>query len=309
MAECYRLWRDQARAKVNLTLNVRGKCADGYHELESVVLFADLGDIITFSPKAPTEQAQDEKDTVSLEVTGPFAAACKEFSENNLIHFAAKAFNATLEKPFSGHFQLTKNLPIAAGIGGGSADAAAAFRLLCAEQIQTQPENLSTHCLSELIPMAKKIGADVPVCLFSRAAFMTGIGEQLQPLDAIEPIPAVLVNPLSPLSTGAVFRELSASPLDASSAADLPVLQTTAEVLAYACTHNNDLEKSACRLLPVINDILEMLNALPGTAIARLSGSGPTCFALFHDQTSAEFAAEKIREEHPDWWSHAVWLS
>jgi 4-diphosphocytidyl-2-C-methyl-D-erythritol kinase len=89
----------------------------------------------------------------------------------------------------------------------------------------------------------------------------------------------------------------------------LPVLQTTAEVLAYACTHNNDLEKSACRLLPVINDILEMLNALPGTALARLSGSGPTCFALFHDQTSAEFAAEKIREEHPDWWSHAVWLS
>jgi 4-diphosphocytidyl-2-C-methyl-D-erythritol kinase len=288
--------QELARAKLNLTLEIKGKRPDGYHELESLVLFADFGDGLTY----------EQSDTaLQLTVDGPFATACSGFTGHNLVTAAAQAFAAFHGTEPRGVFRLTKNLPVAAGIGGGSADAAAAFRLLAACHAP------KTDDIAALIPAARQIGADVPVCLYSRAMLMTGVGEKLHPLAPPPSIPAVLVNPMQPLATRDVFRELAAAPLAAPPPKPprIPTLADFDALVAYARASRNDLEPPARRLLPVIAEILDALAAAPGAVLARLSGSGPTCFALFADRADAENAATNLQRAHPGWWVRATSLS
>jgi 4-diphosphocytidyl-2-C-methyl-D-erythritol kinase len=281
---------DIARAKVNLTLEIRGRRVDGYHELESLVAFTRFGDGLTLHPGR----------RFSLETRGPFAAA---IGGDNLVQKAAALYAdgdaAVLPR---GAFALDKQIPIAAGLGGGSTDAAAALRLLA--RAEAEPRALST-----LLPLAAKLGADVPACMFSRPAIMTGIGEQLRFVTAFPSIPIVLVNPLLPLATAAVFRELNAPPLQASGGAgDPPSFASIDDVVAYARERRNDLQVPAQRLLSVIGPMLDRLASSRGALLVRLSGSGPTCFALFREQAEAEAAATDLRAEHPDWWVMATVL-
>jgi len=283
---------DRAPAKVNLTLEIKGRRPDGYHELESLVLFADFGDRVQFRPAAD----------FSLAIEGPFADSLAG-EEPNLVISAARAFAATFAPDLCGAFDLTKELPVAAGLGGGSADAAAALRIL--KEAAGTPEDLAA-----LVPLASSLGADIPCCLYARAALMTGIGEVLHPLPAIDPVPAVLVNPRLPLSTGAVFRTLAAGPLEGPPAPpNLTAIKTSGDLFDFAQARSNDLEPPAIELLPVIGEILDRLTALPGSRLARLSGSGPTCFAIFDSTEAANVAASELAEMRPDWWIKPVRLS
>lgn len=289
---------EEGRAKVNLSLRVVGRRADGYHDLESVVAFADCADRLTLEPGGE----------LRLATTGPLAAACGETSDN-LVFKAAKLLADAVPNLKLGAFALDKVLPVAAGIGGGSADAAAALRLLA------RLNNLSLDD-PRLQEVALATGADVPVCLFSRACDMTGVGEQLLPL-ALPSMPCVMVNPRVPVATKDVFRELGlrngellvgatdvleapAWPEQGGSIADwVDVLETVA----------NDLEAPALRIEPVIGDVLEVLRNSAGVKLARMSGSGATCFAIYGASAEAHVAAERIRRDHPGWWVHAGTLS
>lgn len=289
---------EEGRAKVNLSLRVVGRRADGYHDLESVVAFADCADRLTLEPGGE----------LRLATMGPLAAACGETSDN-LVFKAAKLLADAVPNLKIGAFALDKVLPVAAGIGGGSADAAAALRLLA------RLNNLSLDD-PRLQEVALATGADVPVCLFSRACDMTGVGEQLLPL-ALPSMPCVLVNPRVPVATKDVFRELGlrngellvgatdvleapAWPEQGGSIADwVDVLETVA----------NDLEAPALRIEPVIGDVLEVLRDSAGVKLARMSGSGATCFAIYGAAAEAHAAAENIRRDHPGWWVHAGTLS
>ncbi len=278
-----------ARAKVNLTLEIKGKRPDGYHELESLVLFADFGDIVEYRPGG----------AFSLTVTGPFAAALQD---DNLLERAARAYAELSGGEPGGAFHLAKHIPVAAGLGGGSADAAAALRILAACGKPVEPPLL--------LATAGRIGADVPCCLSSRAAVMTGIGDNLHLLAPITPVAAVLVNPMMPLSTSHVFGELGAKPLAETRIPPIvPRFAGVGDLASYAKARANDLQAPARRLLPVIGDILAVLDAAPGALLSRLSGSGPTCFALFADAADAVAASDVISCEHPDWWVRAVSLS
>lgn len=282
---------ESASAKVNLTLQIRGKRPDGYHELESLVMFADYGDTISF----------EEADSFSFAIDGPFAATLS--GSDNLVEKAAAAFAEVTGKAVTGTFRLTKRLPVTAGIGGGSADAAAVFRLL-------QRHYGIPTSLSGLNCAARNIGADVPVCLMSKAAIMTGIGERLYSLPEIEPIPAVLVNPMEPLPTAPVFRALESAPLpDDFTEPERPHLASREAIIAYASAGSNDLEAPALNLLPAIGEVLAILEELPGAVLRRLSGSGPTCFAIFRTMGEAESAALAITGMRPGWWVQATKLS
>ncbi len=289
---------EEGRAKVNLSLRVVGRRADGYHDLESVVAFADCADRLTLEPGGE----------LKLATTGPLAAACGDTADN-LVFKAAKLLAEAVPGLKFGAFALDKVLPVAAGIGGGSADAAAALRLLA------RLNNLSLDD-PRLQKVALATGADVPVCLFSRACDMTGVGEQLLPL-ALPSMPCVMVNPRVPVATQDVFRALGlrhgellvgatsvldapAWPEDGASIADwVDVLETVA----------NDLEAPAMRIEPVIGEVLEALRASSGVKLARMSGSGATCFAIFGAPAETHAAAERIRSDHPGWWVHAGTLS
>jgi 4-diphosphocytidyl-2-C-methyl-D-erythritol kinase len=289
---------EEGRAKVNLSLRVVGRRADGYHDLESVVAFADCADRLTLEPGGE----------LRLATTGPLAGACGETSDN-LVFKAAKLLADAVPNLKLGAFALDKVLPVAAGIGGGSADAAAALRLLA---------RLNNLPLDDprLRKVALATGADVPVCLFSRACDMTGVGEQLLPL-ALPSMPCVMVNPRVPVATKDVFQELGlrngellvgvtdvfespAWPEQGGSIADwVDVLDTVA----------NDLEAPALRIEPVIGDVLGALRSSAGVKLARMSGSGATCFAIYGASAEAHAAAETIRRDHPGWWVHAGTLS
>ena len=289
---------EEGRAKVNLSLRVVGRRADGYHDLESVVAFADCADRLMLEPGGE----------LKLVTTGPLAAACGEASEN-LVFKAAKLLADAVPDLKLGAFALDKVLPVAAGIGGGSADAAAALRLLA---------RLNDLSLDDprLQQVALATGADVPVCLFSRACDMTGVGEQLLPL-ALPSMPCVMVNPRVPVATKDVFQALGlrngellvgatdvleapAWPEAGGSISDwVDVLETVA----------NDLEAPALRIEPVIGDVLGALRDSAGVKLARMSGSGATCFAIYGASADAHAAAEKIRRDHPGWWVHAGTLS
>jgi 4-diphosphocytidyl-2-C-methyl-D-erythritol kinase len=289
---------DDGRAKVNLTLRVVGRRVDGYHDLESVVAFADCADRLSLTPGSELD----------LKTIGPLAGDCGETSDN-LVFKAARLLSERVADLKVGSFTLDKVLPVAAGIGGGSADAAAALRLLA---------RLNGLELDDprLLEVALLTGADVPVCLASHACDMTGVGETLLPL-SLPKMPCVMVNPRVPVATKDVFAELglrngellvgatdvmraTAWPEDGASVEDW------VEVLA---ANSNDLEAPATRIQPVIGEVLSALSATNGAWLARMSGSGATCFAIFENTAEAQRAAQKIQLDHPQWWVHAGILS
>src|SRR6195256_1139031 len=289
---------DQARAKVNLTLRVIGRRVDGYHDLESVVAFADCADRLSLTPGSK----------LSLATTGPLARDCGE-SADNLGFKAAQLLSERVPDLKLGDFTLDKVLPVAAGIGGGSADAAAALRLLA------QANGLAVDD-ARVVEAARLTGADVPVCLASRPCVMTGVGETLLPL-SLPKMPCVMVNPRLPVASKDVFAALGLRNGELLvGAAD--VLQATAwpedgasvedwvEVLAAG---SNDLEAPATRIQPVIGEVLSALSATNGAWLARMSGSGATCFAIFENTAEAQRASQKIQLDHPQWWVHAGMLS
>jgi 4-diphosphocytidyl-2-C-methyl-D-erythritol kinase len=289
---------DEGRAKVNLSLRVVGRRVDGYHDLESVVAFADCADRLTLTPGLE----------LGLKTTGPLAQACGD-SSDNLVLKAAMLLAARVPDLKVGAFTLEKVLPVAAGIGGGSADAAAALRLL------SRLNNLSLDD-PRLLEVALETGADVPVCLASHACDMTGVGEQLLPLN-LPKIPTVLVNPCVPVATKTVFEELGLRNgellVGATDVIESPAWPengaTIADWISELSLVPNDLEAPAMRIQPAISDVLSALSATEGALLSRMSGSGATCFALYADASEARRAAEKIRGAHPDWWVHAGVLS
>jgi 4-diphosphocytidyl-2-C-methyl-D-erythritol kinase len=289
---------EDARAKVNLTLRVVGRRVDGYHDLESVVAFADCADRLSLRPGA----------VLQLKTTGPLADACGE-TDDNLVLKAARLLAERVPGLKSGTFTLHKELPVAAGIGGGSADAAAALRLLArANGLAADDERLTA--------VAKLTGADVPVCVASRPCVMTGVGESLLPLE-LPKLPCVLVNPRVAVATKDVFAalglrsgELLVGFADVIRAIVWPEAGASLEewVEAFAAS-SNDLEGPAMRIQPVIGEVISALNATNGAWLARMSGSGATCFAIYENTAEAGRAAEKIRRDHPEWWVHAGVLS
>jgi 4-diphosphocytidyl-2-C-methyl-D-erythritol kinase len=283
--------RETARAKLNLTLEVLGRRGDGYHELRSLVAFAQAGDTVELEP------GRD----LALTVEGPFGGA---LAGGNLIIAAAEAARAMLPALALGRFRLIKDLPVSAGLGGGSADAAATLRLLA----RANPGALDSNALTEL---AAGLGSDVTACLESRPALMLGRGERVLPVASFPPCAAVLVNPGLPLATRNVFAQLNAPPL--AQTADDPVTPDFsgdfARLVDYVAARTNDLETAAISLAPVIREILQALAQLQGARVARLSGSGPTCFALFRSLPEAETAVRLIASAYPDWrWAVATAL-
>ena len=289
---------DEACAKVNLTLRVNGRRTDGYHDLESVVAFADCADRLTLTPGS----------NLDLKMLGPLAQACGDTSDN-LVLKAARLLGERVPDMKAGSFSLDKVLPVAAGIGGGSADAAAALRLL------SQLNGLALDD-SRVIEVARLTGADVPVCVDSRGCVMTGVGERLQPLK-LPKMPCVMVNPGVPVATKDVFAalglrkgELRVSAGDVLLQKPWPDAEASLEdwVEALAAS-SNDLEAPALRVQPVIGEVISALNATNGAWLSRMSGSGATCFAIYENTADAGRAAEKLRREHPAWWVHAGTLS
>jgi 4-diphosphocytidyl-2-C-methyl-D-erythritol kinase len=279
---------ETARAKINLTLQVLGRRPDGYHDLVSLVAFADVGDTVVFETGARPE----------IHTDGPFAG---RIDGENLI---AKAFRLVQDAhpgAPAGRVLLTKNLPVAAGLGGGSADAAAALRALK----RAEP---GLEAKVDIKGIARKLGADVTVCLQQRAALMWGIGEQVAML---EPLPAfwfVLVNPGVPLSTAEVFRTLSA-PLIAGSppAPALPgPFAGLDSLVAYMRATGNGLQATGIRLCPPVATVLAALAAQSHCRYAAQSGSGPTCFGVFAIQSEAQAAAAALSAARTDWWVAAA---
>jgi 4-diphosphocytidyl-2-C-methyl-D-erythritol kinase len=279
---------EKAPAKVNLTLRVLGRRADGYHEIESLVAFAGVGDLLTFTPAA----------ALTLAVSGPTAQAAGEVADN-LVLKAARALAAQVAGLALGRFALSKRLPVAAGLGGGSADAAAALRLLA------RANGLALGD-PRLMQAARATGADVPVCLEPRARLMRGIGDVLSaPLD-LPRLPALLVNPSVAVATREVFAALSLPPVGRTEPA--AAWAETAALLAEIAEGRNDLEAPAIELAPAIAEVLAVLRRLPGCRLARMSGSGATCFGLFESAAAASAAARTLRVGYPSWWVRATVL-
>ena len=270
-----------ARAKVNLALHVVGRRADGYHLLDSLVAFADFGDVVTVEP-APS---------LSLSITGPMAAGLSAGSDNLVLKAAQM-----LGSPLGAAITLEKRLPIASGIGGGSADAAATMQALRA----------LWGCALPDAGQVLALGADVPVCLAGQSCRMAGIGDQISPI-ALPPAHLVLVNPGVGLSTAAVFGALLCRdnpPLPP--AAPMP---DAVALAAYLCHCRNDLEAPALSLVPQIGAVLAALQGQKGCLLARMSGSGATCFGLFASASAAEAAATALRAQSGAWWVQATTMA
>jgi 4-diphosphocytidyl-2-C-methyl-D-erythritol kinase len=283
--------REIARAKINLTLRVLGRRADGYHEIESLVAFAAIGDQVALTP-GPEDR---------VAVSGPFA---RDIDGPNLLETALALLREHNAKLQLGTVLLEKNLPVAAGLGGGSADAAALLRAVR----RANPERAGAVAWHA---MAARLGADVPVCLAGKPALISGVGDKVEPLGAkyaLPPVAAVLVNPLLPLPTAQVYAALAAGPAPGSAPPLAPPgpFSDLASLVEFMRRHGNDLERPATALLPIISDIKAALAAQPGCRIAAMSGSGPTCFGIFVDATSAAQAAGGLAAMHPHWWVAAT---
>jgi 4-diphosphocytidyl-2-C-methyl-D-erythritol kinase len=266
---------EPAPAKINLALHVRRRRADGYHELETLFAFLRDGDLLAI--------ADAERDVFSI--TGPFAGALTG-EGGNLVTAARDAFAAMLGPVAPLAITLDKRLPVASGIGGGSADAAAMLRVLARRDGIALDD-------PKLLDCAASLGADVPPCLIGRTAIGTGIGTELRPIDGLAGIPVLLVNPGVAVSTASVFRAwdgIDRGPLG------------TDDPLAVAIAGRNDLEPATRALAPVIDDVLAALATASGVILSRMSGSGATCFALFGNERARAAAAARLRMAHPDWW-------
>lgn len=283
---------DTAPAKLNLTLRILGKRADGYHDLESLVAFTAVADRLTLRPGAP----------LALTVSGPTAGQAGPVSDN-LVLKAAQALAARVADLRLGAFDLTKQLPAGGGLGGGSSDAAAALRLVA------RANGLALDD-PRLLAAARATGADVPVCLDPKPRVMRGIGEILSAPVALPPMAAVLVGPGFPLATKDVFAALGLAAGDrrGKSCADPAIPQDHGSFFAFLADHANDLEAPAIRLAPAIAGLLSALRAQPGCGIARMSGSGTTCFGLFASPDDAAAAAQGLTAAQPGWWVQATEL-
>lgn len=292
---------EPAPAKLNLALHVRRRRADGYHDLETLFAFCAHGDEITV----------ETAETNRLKITGPFASALfpsplqgrgwptpdlirgrsgeGQWDTDNLVVKAATAFTKTLAIPHHHTITLTKNLPIASGIGGGSADAAATLRALARLHAFDVPSQ-------QLHDIAATLGADVPACLLGTAAHGSGKGDSLMPIAGLGDMPALLINPNVAVSTAAVFARW-----DGTDHGPLP----EGDALTIARHGRNDLQPPACALAPAINEVLSALEAT-GCILARMSGSGATCFALFDRPEDRDRADQAIARSHPDWWRLAT---
>ena len=286
------LLAERAPAKVNLTLQILGKRVDGYHDMESLVVFAGVGDQLTLRAGGD----------LTLDVTGPTAAHTGALADN-LVLKAARALVARVEGLALGRFALTKQLPAGAGLGGGSADAAAALRLLArANGIDLRD--------ARVLDAARATGADVPVCLDPRPRVMRGIGEVLsEPLD-LPKLPALLVHPGVPVATKGVFEALGLAPGQRCKSESLPQLKGMQRdpLLALLAAHGNDLEPAAIAIEPAIAEVAAALRALPGCQLARMSGSGSACFGVFGAERAAQAAAKTLASAHPSWWVRATML-
>jgi len=281
---------EPAPAKVNLTLRVVGRRPDGYHHLESLVVFASVGDALTLTAGP----------RLALTVRGPTAGSAGAVADN-LVLKAAHALAERVEGIKWGRFALSKRLPVAAGLGGGSADAAAALRLLARKNRLALDDG-------RLHEAARATGADVPVCLDPRPRLMSGIGDLLSaPLD-LPRLAAVLVNPRVAVPTKDVFARLGAPALKRAPAPEDRPPPDRAGLLAYLTSRANDLEAPAIALQPVVADVLHVLARLRGCRLARMSGSGATCFALFDTAKAAAAAARTLRARQPGWWVRAAML-
>ncbi len=278
---------EQARAKVNLTLRILGRRPDGFHELDSIVAFAGLGDVVTLTLGAPP--------TVSVD--GPFGAM---IDGENLATRALALVSAAAPDLTTGAISIEKHVPVAAGLGGGSADAAAVLRLL-------RRANPARASQIDWLAIAAQLGSDVPACVESRPCRMTGRGETLTAIDGFAAIAAVLVNPQVPVPAGKtrqVFQRLAAAPIG-SRAATTSIPWTAAQAVAGS----NDLEPPAKAVMPAIATVLDALTRDPLPSAARLSGAGPTCFALTATMDDAYAVAKRISQQHPSWWVRATTLS
>lgn len=268
-----------APAKINMTLHVTGRRADGFHLLDSLVMFADIGDTVRV-------KCADE---LSLAVDGRMSAGVP-VDERNIMLRAAQFIGV------GAAMRLTKKLPIAAGIGGGSSDAAATLKALSELSGKPIPDNLI------------ELGADLPVCLLGRTARMRGIGEQVEPLDGLPKLHAVLVNPNRPVETEAVYSRLTTHenpPMPET----IPTGQKAAELIGWLKTMRNDLEAPAMKAEPVIAQVFQALEVTPGCLMTRMSGSGGTCFGLYANRETARAAAGRLREQQPGWWVSAARLN
>lgn len=280
----------RAAAKVNLSLSVLGRRADGYHELDSLVAFAGVGDELSLSPGEPGD----------MSISGPFAAGLST-GPDNLVLKAERVLREEVGGLRSGRFHLVKRLPVASGIGGGSADAAAVLRLLA---------RLNDLPLSHpaLLAAAGRIGADVSVCLEARARVMRGIGEELGPVLRLPRLFALLVNPGVAVETAPVFRALGLQAGEGHAGgveafkADVSAPATSAALIDALAATGNDLEAPARAVAPVVGEVLSALSRSPGSRLARMSGSGATCFALFDDCRASAAAAKQLSFQQPGWW-------
>lgn len=276
---------EEAPAKINLTLEIRGRRPDGYHELESLVAFARFGDRLSLLPGEP----------LGLTVSGPFAEALGA-ERDNLVLKCARSLEDRMPGLELGSFVLVKRLPVAAGIGGGSTDAAAALRLLA----RANGVDVADLRVAEA---ARTTGADIPVCLDPRPRIMRGVGEKLSGPLPLPRLATVLVNPGVPVATREVFAALAAPRIampDGGARLDIP--SGREGLLAFLRTHGNDLEAPAIRIAPAIAAVLAHLRAAPGCELARMSGSGGTCFGVFANELAALAAARHITATQPSWW-------
>jgi 4-diphosphocytidyl-2-C-methyl-D-erythritol kinase len=286
--------RYSARAKINLYLHLLGRRADGYHRLDSLIAFAEAGDEIQVAPAA----------ALSLTIGGPFAAALEAAPggpEDNLVLRAARALAAEAGIEAGARIGLEKRLPPAAGIGGGSSDAAATL-LALAELWRLEPDAVA------LARLGLALGADVPACLAQpRSVFIGGIGDEVQPTPALPPAAVLLVNPGLALATADVFGAFDNAWSEPARFDEAP--ESAAALAALLADRGNDLEAAARALAPEIGEVLQRLEALPEVLLARMSGSGATCFALFADLEAARFAAARLGAARPEWWTLAARLA
>ncbi len=276
---------EPAHAKINLYLHVTSRRGDGYHLLDSLVVFAGVADLVSAAPA----------DDLSLSITGPMGFGLAA-GPDNLAWRAAGMLAQEAGIPARARLRLEKHLPLASGIGGGSADAAATLRALA----RLWALSIGTDDLARL---ALRLGADVPVCLRGQPARMQGIGEILRPAPKLAPAWMVLVNPGTEVSTPDVFKARAASGASFSPAPDLPAGWDDADAMAHALRGlSNDLEMPAIALCPAIDVVLAAIAGTPACLLARMSGSGATCFGLYASAGQAEAAATTLRR--PGWW---VW--
>ena len=273
------MYKETARAKINLNLHVGSRVDDqghryfGYHPLSSLVVFADYGDELSCEKAAET----------SLKISGPFSAGLESGADNLILKAYEMVSVQAVLPPLA--FHLVKNLPIASGIGGGSADAAAALRLM--QNYVDIPQHI-------WLDIALALGADVPVCFHSRSCVMSGIGEKIRFQPDFESLPAVLVNPGKKVSTGAIFNLF-----DEDDSLDMESVK---------CPLRNDLQAPAIRLLGDIQQCLEAIGTQPACLIQNMSGSGATCFGIFADMANAQLAVKALKRNFPYWWVQPVML-